>query len=171
MENHGTTEWFGMEGTLKPIHGWGHLPQTRLLQSFNASRNDIWEGREILGNPGPARSVLNTGPFRGTLWSLFSMALQDHPCPDGALQSPDLATFRQEGKEQREGAVESCSRRKHWIVSPQPRSQTLLTGRGWHPGVAVAREGPLVRELGFCPRRGETPRGAAPDPAKPGPGV
>lgn len=75
------------------------------------------EGREILGNPGPARSVLNTGPFGGILWSLFCMALQDHLCPDGALQSPDLATFRQEEKEQSEEAVESCSQRKPWIMS------------------------------------------------------
>lgn len=114
MENHGVTEWCGMERTLKPIHGWGHLPYTGLLQSLNTSRNGIWEGREILGNPGPDRPALNTGPFRGILWSLFSMALQDHPCPDGPCRL--LAAFRQEGKEQSEEVAESCSQRKHWII-------------------------------------------------------
>lgn len=47
-----------------------------ILQHFQG-----WEGREILGNLGQARSELSTGPFRGILWSLFSMALQDRLCP------------------------------------------------------------------------------------------
>lgn len=46
--------------------------------------------------------------------------METSPCPDRALQSPDLAAFGQEGKEQSEEVVESCSHRKHWLMSPQP---------------------------------------------------
>lgn len=49
MENHRITEWFGMEGALKLIHGWGH---PWLLQAFNTSRSDIGEGRGVLAQPG-----------------------------------------------------------------------------------------------------------------------
>lgn len=79
------------------------------------------------------------------------MALQDHP--DGALQSPDLVAFRQNRKkEQSEEAVESCSRRKHRIMSSHgPCSR----GQGGTLEWQRRREGPLARELGFhgknCP--------------------
>lgn len=93
------------------------------------------------------------------------MALQDHS--DGALQSPDLAAFRQEGKkEQSEEAVESCSWRKHWIM---PSTGTLLTGPGWHPGVAVTSGRAISEEVGFP--WGKRPAKQLLNPAKPGPAV